>query len=235
MSNHISILCDSIFRDIRSLIVTSFKCFRTPIVSEISHWKFLLSVIDLIFLSNGFRYIWVLRWLTYAVYRDSIGKIVNLAPPYLSNHQEYWIDHRLPNYSEWNFGSNKHYDFFSAWSENPYFATMAGKSTELKRPFIETGELKTDCFGIFIGFWTRSNPQTFWNTLVYHSDNKIKTLIYMAAFILVVLMLKIMFVMTECRSGNFERFAGRRRRTNQTLCWRWSATERLHCQQRTQT
>ena len=29
----------------------------------------------------------------FALYRDAIVQIINLAPPYLCNHQEYWIDY----------------------------------------------------------------------------------------------------------------------------------------------
>ena len=42
------------------------------------------------------------KFVEFAIYRDAILKIVNLVPPYLSNHQEYWIDHAEQSYSECN-------------------------------------------------------------------------------------------------------------------------------------
>ena len=66
------------------------------------------------------------KFVEFAVYCDAwIVRIVILSPSYLSNHLEYWIDHGEQNYSEQNFvWGNNVLRLFSAWFENPYFATM---------------------------------------------------------------------------------------------------------------
>ena len=64
------------------------------------------------------RDVWGGSGYEFAVHRDAIVKIVNLAPPYLSNYQE--SDHGEQNYSERNFSRLG----VLARFENLYLATM---------------------------------------------------------------------------------------------------------------
>ena len=65
--------------------------------------------------------------LTFAIYGDAIAKIVNLTPPYLSNHQEHWIDHGEKDYSEWKFEYNQRSELVFGMIWKSIFCHQGGK------------------------------------------------------------------------------------------------------------
>ena len=109
------------------------------------------TLVDRIHISNGFRNIWVQSAdVCGTLWRNS----EHLAPPYLTNHQKHWINHRERGYSEYNFGLDNCLNFFSAciiWKSIYYHHGEKSIEMGANGPYLSRFELKTDRFDISIG------------------------------------------------------------------------------------